>query len=222
MSDEIQDDRLRLFVGIPTLNGSTNAAHSKMWMSLGRALSARGDEFGFAGLQEIDIQPMDRARNVLLAYANTAEADWLLMVDPDAWVLNDDESGTPAGEQLLNMIDEADQIGAAVVGAPIISPYDGSFNCWNVDKKTREMFGVVPRGMTRVDAVGGSIMAVNLEAIAELQFAFGTVTSEDLTFCSGVRKLGGAVYCDGRVRTAKLGRPQVVTSHFKTEGLRAV
>lgn len=204
---------LKLFIGVPAYGGFVRSETIKMWLELGRSIAEAGDRFELTGILVIDTQPIDRARNFLVAHAMEANADWLLMIDADTWVESVDmpDGIETAGFQLLRMISQADRASVAVVGAP-------------VQRRGREGLNVTGVGITGLarhpdsrqqmeealrscDSIGAAIMAIRLDKIGEITFKWTDTLGEDLNFCKDVREAGGRIYVDGRVKTAHMDRP---------------
>jgi len=210
--------KLRLAIGIPAYGGRITAEHAKMWLEFGNVLAQSHERFELVMQGFVDLQPVDRARNMLLARAMLTRADWLLMIDADTWV----ESDTPhcdAGLFLLRMISDADRAGATVVGAPVVCRTTDrdeklKLSVWHRVADTTEADHDRQRlqaatsvfGVGECDAIGAACMAINLHKIGEACFAFTPELSEDLEFCRQVKMAGGKIIVDGRVRTGHLSR----------------
>lgn len=212
------DPVLKLFIGIPAYGGFVRSETTKMWLELGASLADARHRFVLAGFLVIDTQPIDRARNFLVAHAMTAGADWLLMIDADTWVetvaTHDIAVTDDAGFQLLRMISEADKAGVTVVGAPVQRRGREGLNVAGVDlHELQNAPGVKPlvqmhdRTLRSCNSVGAAIMAIRLDKIGEIIFQWTDLLSEDLNFCKDVREAGGRVFVDGRVKTAHMDRP---------------
>jgi len=216
-------DKIRLGIGIPAYGGYVHAEHAQMFTELGAMLARSESRFELKMQGYVDIQPVDRARNFLLAHAMNAGCDWLFMIDADTFVKPDrsDES-IDAGFAILRMISEADRAGATIVAAPVLKriarPTDRQeFTVFAKADPTPErpsgcrpltsLFEIVDGGpFGKAHAVGTACIAINLHKIGESMFAFTDVLSEDLEFCRQVRELGGKILVDTRVRTAHMTR----------------
>jgi hypothetical protein len=193
-----------------------------MWLELGSALAQSFERFELAMFGYVDISPVDRARNMLMARAMLASADWLLMVDADTWV-ESATSAADAGLSLLRMISDADRAGATVVGAPVVCRTTAlddkpKLSVWHGVVQTTQtanpdgLLAVRYQAATSVfgvgecDAIGAACMAINLHKVGDAHFAFTPDLSEDLEFCRQVRAMGGKIIVDGRVRTGHLAR----------------
>lgn len=212
---------LKLFIGIPAYGGFVRSETIKMWLELGQSIAEAGDRFELIGLLVIDTQPIDRARNFLVAHAMQANADWLLMVDADTWVesvLMPDGIET-AGFQLLRMISQADRVGVTVVGAPVQRRGRDGLNVAGVDVHEldttpgrKPLVQMHDHTLRSCDSIGAAIMAIRLDKLGEISFKWTDTLGEDLNFCKDVREAGGRVYVDGRVKTAHMDRPNPLYS----------
>lgn len=205
---------LKLFIGVPAYGGFVRSETIKMWLELGRSIAEAGDRFELIGIANLDTQPIDRARNFLVAHAMQANADWLLMIDADTWVesITMPDGIETAGFQLLRMISQADRANVAVVGAPVQRRGGEGLNVTGVPL-------VGPKISLRVkdppmlpelrscDSIGAAIMAIRLDKIGEITFKWTDTLGEDLNFCKDVREAGGRIYVDGRVKSAHMDRP---------------
>ena len=216
---------LKLIVGSPAYGGQVSSHQTKMWIELGFALGTAGDRFAYLGHVNLDTQPIDRARNILVRAARDAGADWLLMIDSDCWVVPSRERGqtdeiVPAGHQLLRMISEADRRGATIVGANVYRRGGEGLMTYKQSPTTGRLLTRGPRpdelgfpalGLEPVDAIGTSVFALNIAKLnLAHEFKFSDV-SEDLHLCRSVREFHddkpGCILVDDRVRTAHMGRP---------------
>lgn len=206
------DPVLKLFIGVPAYGGFVRSETIQMWIELGASLADACDRFALAGILVIDTQPIDRARNFLVAHAMQANADWLLMIDADTWVSPINSPVHPpddAGYQLLRMISEADRASVTVVGAPVQRRGHEGINVAGVPlvgsgSQHEEM---VDRMLRSCNSIGAAIMAIRLDKLGEISFKWTDTLGEDLNLCKDVREAGGRVYVDGRVKTAHMDRP---------------
>jgi hypothetical protein len=113
----VTDKIIRLAIGIPAYGDSLTAHHARMWLELGNIIGASPERFQLVMFGTVDINPIDRARDTLLAQAMIAGADWLFTIDADTWVEADGDED--AGFQILRMISDADRKEAAIVCAPV-------------------------------------------------------------------------------------------------------
>lgn len=214
-------EQISLAIGIPAYRAEIASEQSTMWVEVGAALGARADDFLFRAIMNIDTCGIDRARNLLLGHALRMNADWLLMIDSDVWVVGDDRS--TAGDALLSMVQMGAQVDATIIGAPV--QRRGGEGLMVYDESPVVVLGqgagnprLVPRSgpldpvVDTCDAIGTSVFAVNLRKIGETKFLFTDDLGEDLRFCRDIRKLGGTIYVDGRVRTAHRERPKPLMS----------
>jgi hypothetical protein len=215
-------NRISLAVGIPAYGDSLTAHHARMWMELGHTLSASEERFGLGMFMTVDVNPIDRARNMLLAHAMRAGCNWLLMVDADTWVeaIGDDS----AGVQLLRMISDADRADAAIVCAATVRRRTHSHEPTELmiyrqieDSPKPDRLESIPfvdlgRRLVPIDACATAVIAINTLKIAEIspplffEFDRERKLSEDLNFCRAVRDAGGKIFCDGRVKTGHKSR----------------
>lgn len=217
-------NRLRLAVGIPAYGDGLTAHHARMWLEFGNTLGGSAERFELAMFMHVDVNPIDRARNMLLEAAVKHRADWLLMIDDDTWVESDSENAD-AGSMLLSMISEADKAGAAIVCAPVVRrrmqhgdrdeymvyrQQEGSIKAGRLEPLTftnrQDMLDLTSRKLFEIDACATACIALNIGKTGALRFAF-TNLSEDLDFCRQARAEGGKVLCDPRVRTGHKSRP---------------
>jgi GT2 family glycosyltransferase len=190
-----QNSTIRLAFGIPAYGSKIAADHAKMWISMGAALLA-DHRFEFGAFITMDICGVDKARNFLIAYAMKESCDWLLMIDADTWVSK--------GSLLLQMIRDADVLGATIVGAPVYRRVETKEQLnayvWKDGKLVAPYF-IGKDMITEVDGIGAAVMAMNLHKIGDASFKFTDELSEDLDFCKQIQMRGGHVYCDLRVDT---------------------
>lgn len=199
---------INLAVGLPAYKSTLAVGHARMWLQFGAAV-ATWPNVALKSYIEMDMCGIDRARNFLVAHAMSQGAEWLLMVDSDTWV---DE-----GSKLLKMIAEADRVGGAIVGAPVMRrTQDGQLKL-NAFRRNGEGEGyeAVPIEsmklsarnpvLVNVDAIGAAVMAIDLRRIGDAEFRFTGKLSEDLDFCQQIQNRGGVIYCD----------PTITTRHVK-------
>lgn len=217
--------KLRIAFGIPAYGGLISAGHARMWLELGAILASSPERFELATMMFIDTQPVDRTRNLIVERALAAKADWLLMIDADTYVV-DDENG--AGFPLLRMISDADRAGAMLVGAPYVLRGDTEhlavYRSISVDATDRMLGWPLghkpikvsegPRQMYEAFAVGTGCVGLDLRDVAqhEMQFRFTDDLSEDLDMCRQIRNLGGKILVDGRITTAHMSRSMPLMS----------
>lgn len=219
---------IRLAIGLPAYGGRVVAEHLRMFLELGHTLALSESRFHLAACGYLDVCGIDKARNDLVASAVAANADWLLMIDADTWVVQD---GTDdAGFQLLRMISEADRADAWAVGAPVIrrrgsgdrrevmaytwSELKTSFPPQVPDTATLNGLSdeEVEDRLQDVDAIATAVLAINVHKTKNFRFRFTDRLSEDLNFCKDIIEHGGKILLDGRVRTAHLSRPYPILS----------
>ena len=174
-------------------------------------------------IADLDMNGIDNARNALLKVAKHGGLDWLLMVDSDTWC--------EPGSSLVTMILEADQAGASAVGAPVqIRGWQSPLNVYRFRKDTEETvrvetippkeFGERP---FECDAIGGAVLAINLNTIGDSQFLFrehqGIKVSEDIEFCRQLREKKLIIHCDPRVATMHVNKPDVLVYNPRQQSL---
>lgn len=103
--------QLKIAVALPHYQGRSSFEHCQMWMQFGHTLACSEERFALVAFALIDVCGIDRARNECIKAAREGEADWLLMLDGDTWVSD--------GGDLLQMISDADKVGATIVGAAV-------------------------------------------------------------------------------------------------------
>lgn len=224
--------QLKLAIGLPAYGGQVSAHHARMWLELGNVLGASSDRFQLIGFNYLDMNPIDRARNFLLADAMRRGADWLFMIDADTWIVGDQHED--AGFQLLRMISDAERREAAIVMAPVmarqVDPTKRTVMAYRVAGEANPSIDSVDgrgqghtpitladekRGLVEVDAGATACMAIDLHQANNRGmaiFQFTPELSEDLFFCKTVREHGGKIFVDTRVRTAHLSRPAPIYS----------
>jgi hypothetical protein len=223
-------EQIRLAIHFPAYGGQIAAEHARMWMGIGNTLGGSQARFELVSYGYVDVNPVDRARNMCVAAAMLKNANWLVMIDADTWI--DDSPDEDAGFQLLRMISDADRIGATLVGAPVIKRTTGIFG----DERNLAVYEVeeneagliykplkasqLPRRLLEVDAIGAACCAINLHRVADwnLNYQFTPRISEDLGMCRqifeaakrdwkpGGDKFSSTIYVDGRVQTGHLSR----------------
>jgi hypothetical protein len=215
----MKSQRIDLAIALIAYGGQVTSNQALMWLTLGSSLQDRR-RFRLIQSNTWDINPVDRARNVALASAMAADADWLLMLDADVFAQRG-LSGQSGGWALLNMIDDADAAGFDVVAAPVVRRLNAPLpmvyrlrvaDNWllpieNIDLETE------PRGLVPIDAAATAIMAINLHAVGEASFRFVEAgpnqqgLSEDLEFCRQMKAQGRKIACDTRIVTGHMARP---------------
>lgn len=217
--------RLKIATAVMAYGGQVTAHHIDMWIDFGAYIVLNIDHVGLVNNTFWDINPVDKARNMALAVAMMAEADWLLMIDADTFVARGEQS---PGEQLLQMIFDAEVEDAAIVVAPVATrTAKGYVMAYRLDdeRTTKYPSGrlqpialVQPNGLERIDSAAAAVMAINLKHVGDARFAFVEETetqvgySEDHEFCRQIREASGKILCDTRVATGHLGRPPVLRS----------
>lgn len=205
---------LKLAIAVMAYGGQISSHHAQMWLDLGAALERHAEGFVLWQFSTWDVNPVDRARNLALAHAMIADADWLLMVDADTFVM------PRMGFSLLSMIAAAADGGYTIVVAPVMSRGDNRKD--NDDLRHVMAYGhngLGPeRGLYPIDEASTAIMAINLHKVGGATFKFIEPTetqqgmSEDRAFCRQIRAAGGKIACDTRVSTGHLMRPGVAYS----------
>ncbi len=114
-------DKIKLAIGVPSYGGKLLAEHMRMWIEVGGILMNSPERFQLIMHAHFDINPVDRARNMIVAKAMELGADWLFMVDADTWVegYGEGKDHVDAGFQILRMISEAERADATIVSAPV-------------------------------------------------------------------------------------------------------
>lgn len=220
--------QLKIAIGIPAYGGKCAAEHSRMWLELGNAIGGNEKRFRLVMMGTVDTQPVDRARNLLIAQAMLHQADWLFMVDADTWVerVGDED----AGFQICRMISDADRVGCTLVSAAVVlrgkDPNDQTHKLAVYKRSVVETaikheaqpidwIHEQRRALVPVDAVGAACFALNLKKLAEidppLMFEFKPPLSEDLNFCKALGEADHKVMVDPRVLTAHLSKPAVLS-----------
>lgn len=230
-------NRLRLAVGIPAYGDGLTAHQARMWLEVGSTLGGSAERFELVMFMHVDVNPIDKARNLLLLEAAKHKADWLLMIDDDTWV-ETDSGDDDAGSMLLRMISDADRRGATIVCAPVVRrrmqhgdrdeymiyrQRDDSVKAGRYEPMSytneRDCSDLNSRHLFSIDACATACIAVNLPRLvnagsltpiaSSITFSFNPQLglSEDLDFCRQVQEGGGEIYCDPRVRTGHKSRP---------------
>lgn len=219
--------RINLAIGCPAYGGSVIAQQNRMWLELGNAIGGSPDRFRLTMFGNVDVQPIDKARNMLIAYAMTRSSNWLFSVDADTWV--ESTKDEDAGFQILRMISEADRLGAVIASAAVVKRTGAE--TLDVGRAAYELavyenptvadkhVGVAPswlegkgRRLVPVYAVGAACFALNLTKLASIEpaimYRFTPQLSEDLDFCAQLRQHFGekAVLVDPRIRTGHQSR----------------
>lgn len=208
----------RITVGVPAYGGFVHAGQIRMWMELGNAIGASPERFELMSVGYVDVNGIDRARNLLLATALQTGSDWLLMIDADTWVeaLGEED----AGFQLLRMISDAERAEATIVGAAVahrgapdaehsVMVYVENPESSAPGSLTKIPIVGMPRRLHKVDALATAVFAVDVRRIGETQFHAPSQLGElgeDLRFCQSIAAQGGTVFVDPRVNTRHLGR----------------
>lgn len=223
--------KLKLAVCTMAYGGQISAHHMKMWIEFGQAVERNRLGLELALTLYMDTNPVDRARNIAMALAMRANADWLLMVDADTFAVRGPHEDVDAGDVLLNMLHDAASAGATAVVAPVMSRSaakrhpmaytlrrDEPYDYWQGMPLVPIRVDQPPAGLVPIDSAASAIMAVNLAFAAQhdLTFRFVEATptqqglSEDHEFCRQVRAAGGKIFCDTRIVTGHMARPQAV------------
>ncbi len=226
---------LRLAIGLPAYGGSISVHQARMWTEIGNAVGASDARFRLTMFGFADVNPVDRARNQLLAQAMLHNSDWLFMIDADTWV--EASADEDAGLQVLRMISDADRAGAVLVSAPVVKradetrsilvakghldyelaiygkPTDGDKHealpaKWALQQR-RVLTSTTDFGHTPIWAVGAACCAINLHKLVEIDppamYRFTDKLSEDLDFCAQIR----AKFGDDKIMID----PRVKTGH---------
>jgi GT2 family glycosyltransferase len=194
-----------------------------MWLEFGSTLGGSVERFELVMFSHVDVNPIDRARNMLLEAAVKHRADWLLMVDDDTWVESPD-AADDAGSMLLRMISDADRANAAIVCAPVVRRrmQHGDRDEYMVYRRQAESIkagqleplsftnsqdcsDLTGRAPFEIDACATACIALSIGKVGAHRFRFSDL-SEDLDFCRTARKAGDKILCDPRVRTGHRSR----------------
>lgn len=153
-------------------------------------------------MSTVDTCFLDLARNILLDTAVREKSDWALFMDADTFITT--------CFPVIDMLNTAQDAGAAVIGAPVRLRGLGEYNA---DVGGRYLKRSEFEGSVReVDRVGTAFMAINCAWIRDhwpkhpwFESRFVDTPdgrpmkmSEDFEFCDGVRARGGKVLLDGR------------------------
>lgn len=194
----------KITVALPAYGRKIDVSHAPMWIRFGMEMERRKKDFAFLDAAVMDECNLARVRNALVKHSLVA-SDWLLMLDADTTVEN--------AESLVDMVFEGERLGAAAIAAPV---RHRAVDAWNVqddrwDAITPEEFR---DRVIAVGSIGAACMAISVEWLLKhwpsenpdpwFQFRHlrdNMWKGEDLAFCEGVRRRGGQVLCDGRVRT---------------------
>lgn len=222
--------KLRLSVGIPAYGGMISANHARMWTEFGNTIGGSSERFALVDFGFWDVNPVDKARNLMLDRAVKLGADWLLMIDADTWIEPgklDRESGTDAGFLLLRMISDAERAGATVVVAPVMPrtsrPGEDTFPMIWVERPSGEMGcpkeEIYQRALIEIDEAATAVFAISIPRLVAsypkegaIEFEFKPDVSEDRYFCRRVRQNGGKIFADTRVRTGHMSRSAPIYS----------
>lgn len=223
--------RLKLAVAVMAYGGQVCSQQINMWIDFGAHAAFAAAEVQVLPISIWDVNPVDRARNFALAKAMKDEADWLLMVDADTFVM-----GVTPGLDLLRMILEGAREYAAIIVAQVKSRAPGvdtnmvyCLDRGRISTKHSDgaLYGLnllhpMLRGngeaLMRIDAASAAIMAISLKHVGDAAFRFIEETetragySEDIEFCNQIRAAGGKILCDTRIVTGHLARPAVLVS----------
>jgi glycosyltransferase involved in cell wall biosynthesis len=195
---------IRLAVGIPAYGGRIASGHMLQAGQLSWAWCRAGLPAPF--FINVDSAGVDKARNVLLAKARDAGADWLLMCDADTYY--------PLPQAIFEMVKEGHKVGAAVIGAPVklrrLNGYNVQVRANEGDAYKPVEFEAMKGVVTAVDRIGTAFTAIDLHWMAEhwpespwftfqhLEGRQPSCIGEDYWFCAGVRQRGGIILADGR------------------------
>lgn len=192
---------IRVAIGIPAYTSRVSAGHLLQAAQLSWAWCRNGLPSPY--FITVDSAGVDKARNILVAKALQAKADWLLMCDADTY--------HPIAPAIWEMLATGEKRGAAVIGAPVKMRKRDGYNVSRGDD-----FALVPpdefrNAVIEVDRIGTAFTAINLKWIAEhwgdapwFQFIYKPagatvdVLGEDYAFCGGVKQRGGLILADGR------------------------
>ncbi len=216
-------EQIRLAIGVPAYGGMIASEQITMWAEIGGALAGDPeDAISLRAIMNVDTCGVDRARNLLIDNARRVGAEWLLMIDADTWIVQGDHD-PPTGTQLFTMIVDAAKVDATIVGAPVQRRDGGGLTVYEYEtipspahlvpidtRRVPRRF--MPTELIEVGAVAPAVMAINLKKIDQLRFVVTDTLDEGIYLCQEVRKLGGKIMCDGRVRTAHRERPKALYS----------
>jgi len=195
---------IKIGVGVPAYKGVIAAGQSKMWTHFGASVVKNSGRVQLHAMFDVDQCGIDHARNMIVEASIAGELQWVLMVDSDTWC--------EPGGALVQMIIDAHEKGAAIVGAPVVMKDGVTANVfrYNEEKILRPIVVEQSREMFEVDGVGGAIIAVNLKKVGDTRFRFTERTGEDLEFCHQLRQRGERVFCDPRIRTLHVDKPGIL------------
>lgn len=200
---------IKIAIGLPAYRGRIATQHAAMWLSVGRFAAISETTYDIA-MFTVDCNGVDRARNYLIAQAMANGYDWLLMLDDDTWV-----EGDNPGHRLISMMASGFlENNAAIVGAAVQRRGADGLNVYRLIDNQYAMIKTVglPSAFYDVDAIGAACMAINLSRIGDAVFEFTDERSEDLEFCRQVKRSGGTILVDTRVKTAHVGNAPVLRS----------
>lgn len=118
-------EAIKLAVCLPTRGGQLDAHHAGMWLNVGYTLADNREHFDLVYFGNIEAPHAYVARNIAVATSLAAGADFLLLVDADAYYCgqHDDALNDAAGVDILRMIRDAWKRGAAAVATPLGDPF---------------------------------------------------------------------------------------------------
>ena len=208
---------IRVAYGVPAYRRGIDIGHNYQAFSLGMLSALVKDRIAVVSLHDADTCDVAHSRNLLLHSALKSGADWLLMMDGDTFHVSADTLTAPS--QILRMIEDANEHGAAVAAAPVkMRGRDG----YNVAIRRGDEYIQIEREdigdrMIPVERIGTACMAVNCHWIKDYwpeQPWFDTAQipgeiprreGSDYRFCDAVRARGGAVLCDARFEPKHVG-----------------
>lgn len=197
-------NQVKIALGVPAYGGKVVATHLPMFLSIGNAFG-KNPRVGRTTTITVDTCGVARARNTLLAHAMSLGNDWLLMFDADTWVEGDDP-GVHLSQMLFAAFEEHN---ATIVGAPVRRRGADGVAVYREIEGNLVQMTINPADFPRfveVDAIGAAVMAINLHKIDEKTiFEFNEKASEDIAFCTAVRKAGGKILVETCIATAHTG-----------------
>ncbi len=219
---------IKIAVALPAFGSQLDVGHAGTWLSFGHGLAANDKGFELVAFGDFDCNPVADARNLAVAHALLAGADWLLMVDADVSHRGPAEDIPTGGYDLLEMIATGERLAklandqVAIIGAAVTSRRTGERMVWQ--EKEDGVFAycmmLEQRGVIECSRLSTSCLAI---CIRWLRAAWpkgpwfthwraheGSLLSagEDLRFCDDARARGGKVYCDGRFQPLHVMRPE--------------
>jgi hypothetical protein len=218
--------KIKLAVAIPAYGGQVDAGHCGTFLSLGHALAASEDRWDLVSWQVLDCNPVAVARNIAMAGALAAGADWLLMLDADTTCEGPRDDVPTGGYFLLEMISSGQRLRElegkiAAVGAAVASRRHGRPMVWVEDSEIPGSFTecATGGGLREISRIATACVAVNLGWIRDcwpdppwFTHAFShksiVAVGEDVWFCDEARARGGKIYVDGRVKTEHVMRAE--------------